>query len=355
MAAAQEIPKCASGSVVPASWRKHFRQSEIVSCDLPLEVGGAASDLPTTLAIFHDACAIDLNLRDLPGGGHGRMMLLASDFKTGKYKSILTELCHCTAFIALAVTEASAGSALTHLNTTYEKADNGYILNGSKECLGRFELATHVIILARSKSNRKSLSAFLVPLPHRDLTFKRREAEGLDAVYWGDLEIRSAHIPIESIVGAEGEGRILFNRHFTHWRLTMTAASIGCAVRGLYKTSEWLLRRRIGSTLLSDESLIQSSFSQHVYRLQAAWTMVLHAAESGDKDERDLVKGQGIEDCLAALTWCQSVIGRYGYGYQTEKLDISKRREDVRGLTISSGSSESLKLAFARHQLSIDQ
>ena len=332
------------------SLRKHFRDSAIISCDLPAEIGGADEDLLSTLCIFHDVGTHDLNLRDLPGGGHGRMLLYASDYESGKYDLPLTSLGRGDAFFALAITEKGAGSAVTHLETTYERVGNQYVLHGAKECLGRFQFATHLIVLARAKDDRTRLTAFLVSLPCDGMSFESRPSKGLTAVNWGDLKLSQVRIPSTAVIGREGEGRVLFDHHFAHWRLTMTAASVGCAVQGLLKTSDWLSRRSVGSRVLADESLVQSDFSEYVYRLRAVWLMLADASGTQDHNSINLIKGQGIDDCLSVLNWCQSVVGRFSYGYQDGNLDISKRREDVRGLTISSGATETLKLAFARSQ-----
>jgi alkylation response protein AidB-like acyl-CoA dehydrogenase len=284
----------------PIAWRSELSATAIPSCDLPSSYGGADLPIEEVLRVFYDVCSIDLNLRDVPGGGHGRILLNSSDCSSGKYNGVISDLCQSRAYVAIAITEASAGSAITHLESTYETADRGWTLNGVKECVGRFLDASHVVLLARRPEDRNCLSAFLIPLPFAGLSFEEMPSDGLHQVRWGRLSFSRLHVPFEFMIGNEGEGRTLFEQHFAHWRLTMTAAAIGCTAIGLRSTAVWAATHRIGDNVLWKESLIQDGYSNAVYRVQAAWLSLMDAAARCSRRRTNLVKAEGIEDCLSA-------------------------------------------------------
>lgn len=73
---------------------------------------------------------IDLNLRDVPVIGHERILMSDSE----KFSTVLDDILNAKEYVAIAITEESAGSDVHALETVAIPVRNGYILNGKKCC-----------------------------------------------------------------------------------------------------------------------------------------------------------------------------------------------------------------------------
>ena len=113
--------------------------------DLPDRVGGSEWSNREMLDLFAQLGVVNVDFRDLLGGGHGRFLL---EDQHRRYDEVLKGLAGGEEFVAIAITEEVAGSDIRGIKTVAEPIKSGYRINGRKLYNARLLEATRVILFA---------------------------------------------------------------------------------------------------------------------------------------------------------------------------------------------------------------
>jgi alkylation response protein AidB-like acyl-CoA dehydrogenase len=337
----------------PLAWRRLMLNVGIPGLDLPEKFGGGGLTAREMAEYFVFCGQIDLDLRDVPGGGHANLILHA-DQVNARQENILRNVVASTDFVSVAITEDGAGSDIRNIETTATTVDGGYLLEGEKLYVARLEQATYVIVFAKTiPSHYESMTAFVVPLSAEGLYKTNLEAMGLQGVSFGGVTFRKVFVPSELRIGNEGDGFKLFTEHFTYWRVAMAAAAIGCGRGAINQAIEYLRNRQAFGGPIGRFTHLQQELSRHVAHLHSTWLLVLSAMERLDLNQRAYVdaamaKAEAVEVALDAADWAMRVHGAKGF---TQQLDIEKRVRDLYGLRVADGATDVLRGQVAREIL----
>lgn len=339
----------------PVAWRKALSGVGVPGLDLPERVGGGSWSVRRMVDAFALFGQMSLDLRDVPGAGHGRLLLHSS---SRRFDQLLQRVCTGQEFVAVAMTEEGCGSDLHAIQTTAEPTAGGYRLTGRKVHVSRMEQATHVVVFARVNrpTLARSLSAFLLPLPQTNVSCSPLPAMGLRGVSFGAIHFEDVFVPAANRIGGEGEGFSLFGKHFTYWRTVMAAAAIGTARGAIDQAAVWLRQRQAFDGPIGRFTHLQQTFAEHVARLHMAWLLIVSVAERLDHREQAytdaaMAKAEAVEAALAAVLWAMQVHGAAGY---CEYNDLEKRVRDLLGLRIADGTTDVLRGQVARAVLGED-
>lgn len=333
----------------PIAWRRLTRGCGLPGADLPERVGGCNYSARTMMDLFAQCGKYNLDLRDVPGGGHARLLTLA---RTHRFDAFLRGVAKGEHFCAVAITEDDAGSDMHALQTTATPTDGGYLLRGKKLYVARLAQASHAIVFAHvpRPGVEHSLTAFLVTLDTNGLTRLDLDAFGLNGVSFGGLAMENVPVPLAQRIGGEGQGFQLFTRHFTYWRTAMAAAAIGCARGALDQAMQWLHARHAFGGPIGRFSHLQQELAQHVARVHMAWLLICSVAERIDARQpafadAAMAKAEALESALAAADWAMRVHGARGH---TTQYDLAQRYRDLASLRIADGTTDVLRGQVAR-------
>jgi cyclohexanecarboxyl-CoA dehydrogenase len=334
----------------PLQWRSHAASYKLTALDIPDRCGGqdwsAAKMLPLFLACgYHD-----LDLRDVPGAGHARLLSLV---KTRRFDQLLRDVASAKAFVAIAITEEEGGSDLRSLGSSAILHSDHYCLNGKKKYVSRLAEATHIIVFVQVHRSRKNLTAFLVPREHPGLWWTPLDSMGLTGVSWGELHLQNVRVPISLRIGGEGEAASLFVRHFTYWRLAMAAAVIGCARAALDQVIVWMQNRFAFGAPIGRFTHLQQELAIHISRIHMLGLLV-HAAAVRLDDNKPAVadaamaKAEAVESAISAVQFSMLVHGARGYD---KSVGLEKRLRDLLGLRVADGTTDVLRGQVAQSVL----
>lgn len=336
----------------PLAWRRLACRAGLPGADLPERVGGRNLATRAMIELFARCGARGLDLRDVPGGGHSRILLYA---KTRHLDSFLCDVASARAFCAIAITEPEAGSDMHGLQTVALPTAGGYLLRGEKMFVARLQQATHVVVFAhvRRATMERTLTAFLVPLAAAGLARVELEGLGLNGVSFGGLQLDDVFVPHGQRIGGEGQGFYLFARHFTYWRTAMAAAAIGCARGALDQAMSWLRTRQAFGGPIGRFTHLQQELALHLARLHMAWLLVVSVAERIDARQpafadAAMAKAEAVEIALAATDWAMRVHGAKSH---TTLMDLERRLRDLQSLRIADGTTDVLRGQVARAAL----
>jgi alkylation response protein AidB-like acyl-CoA dehydrogenase len=335
----------------PRVWRQKTASFGLPGLDLPVEYGGSAWPASKILEIFRHAGKHNLNFRDIVGGAHVRPLL---NSKQPEILDIVRQVADGKAYIAIAITEPSAGSDIPSIKSSSRKVEGGYRLTGTKRFNARLDQATHVILFTQGTTGEKGkLSVFVVPIATPGLKVETLAAHGLSGNSYGGLTFTDLFVPDSHLIGRDGDGMQIFFNHFLYWRLMQTAAAIGTGQKALEKMAERIKTREAFGGPIGRFTHLQQPIGQYTTQLDMAYSLAKEAAKMIDRGEyreaRAMIcglKAEGVEISLSATDAAARAFG--GEGYST-LVDIGDRLRDLNGLRIADGTTDVMRMEVVRH------
>lgn len=333
----------------PIAWRHHCRGLSICGLDAPKEVGGSSVSFCDMGRLFALCGYISLDLRDVPGVGHARMLLHSTNVSA---KELLRSVVQADDFFAVAITEPSAGSDMSAIRTTARPVKDGYLLQGVKRNVARLRQATWAVVFGRVSrgTGPQGLTCFAVPLGAEGVEIRDVPINALTGVSFGEAVLNDVFVPGRYRIGAEGQGFAIFRRHFTYWRVAMACAAIGCAYGALEQAVQRLRTRHAFGGPIGRFTHFQQQLAENYASLRCQWVLAkeaLGAFQAGIFREVDgaMVKVEALESASRAVDWSIRVFGAEGL---TATFDLEKRHRDLLALRVADGTCEVLRSQVAR-------
>jgi alkylation response protein AidB-like acyl-CoA dehydrogenase len=297
--------------------------------------------------VFRFFGGLSLDLRDVPGLGHGRLLNLVGRHH---FEEPLGRIASGVSFAAVCITEVSGGSDLHSLRTVAKRHTEGYLLNGRKQFVSRLRQADYYIVFAKLADLDHGLTVFLVPAITQGVVIEDIPALGLTGCSWGGLELKDVYVPRSQRVGGEGQGFSLFSTHFGFWRCAMAAAAIGSAQSALNAARLRLQMRTAFDGPIGRFTHLQQENAKHAARIHMAWLLVQSTAMRMDHKLHSYVdaamsKAESIEAAIAAAQWALLVHGAQGYA---QSSGLGKICRDLLGLRVADGVTDVLRGQVAR-------
>jgi len=132
---------------------------------------------------------------------------------------------------ALAFTEDDTGSDPAQLKTVAEKADGGWIINGSKRFITHSGICDHMIIFTKTGDNT---TAFLVESKNRGYIVGKRESfVHTKAFDNGDVYFEDYFAPDDHIIGKVGQGFEILLRTEAIGKIAFSSIFVGVGKRAI--------------------------------------------------------------------------------------------------------------------------
>jgi hypothetical protein len=257
---------------------------------------------------------------------------------------------------AWGLTESGAGSDAAAARTTAVREGECWILNGTKTFITHG--ATGDVILALAVTDRargpKGISAFVVERGTPGLRAGRKEDKlGMRASETSEVIFENCRIPLDHLVGEEGQGYINALQVLDAGRIGIAALSVGLA-QGAFETARTyaMERRQFGQPIASFQA-IQWKLADNATRIEAARLLTYRAAYLKDQGRRtslesSMAKLYASEIAVRSAEDAVQVLGGYGFvkDYPAEKFF-----RDVKLTTIGEGTSEIQRIVIARQLL----
>lgn len=257
---------------------------------------------------------------------------------------------------AWGLTETSSGSDAAAMQTTAEKVENGYILNGTKNFITNGGLAQIAVVMAiTDKSKTKNnISAFIVEKDTPGFSVGKKENKlGMRASETVQLIFDNCFIPKENLIGQEGEGMKQSLTILEGGRVSIAALSCGVC-QGCFKTAidYAKTRRQFGSPII-DFQAIQFKLSDMATDISASRLLTYKAAFKKDNNEpaareASMAKLFSSEAAVRAANEAVQILGGYGF---VKDFPAEKFYRDAKLLTIGEGTSEIQRIIIARELL----
>lgn len=258
---------------------------------------------------------------------------------------------------ALALTEPAAGSDLLGgLQTSATLEGDQWVINGSKAWITNASIAPVITVLLRTgkSGSSRDFSMMLVDTQTPGLTIHPPEKKmGLRGSPTHMLSFENVRVPLDSILGVEGEGFYQTMQTLDNGRIGIGAMSIGLAQAALEEGVSYARQRRAFGKAIAEHQAIQWMIADAALEIEAARLLVYKAAWLKDQG-RDYGKAAAMGKLMAsevAEKAARNAIQIHGsYGYSRE-FPVERIYRDERLMTIGEGTSEIQRMVIARRVL----
>jgi len=254
------------------------------------------------------------------------------------------------------LTEPGAGSDAASLRTTAKKENDHYIVNGSKVFIsGAGDTDVLVVMVRTGGPGAKGISALAIPANLVGVIYgKAEEKLGWNAQPTRQITFDNVKVPVENLLGKEGEGFAIAMKGLDGGRINIATCSIGTAQQALNSAMEYMQEReQFGKPIAAFQGL-QFKLADMATELVAARQLVRLAAFKLDNDDAEktaycamakrFATDIGFQVCDAAL----QIHGGYGY---IKEYPLERHFRDVRVHQILEGTNEIMRVIIARRLL----
>jgi alkylation response protein AidB-like acyl-CoA dehydrogenase len=322
---------------------------------IPEEYGGAGLSLTAASVILEEINASGCN----SGACHAQMYVMGTILRHGsdaQKQEYLPKIASSELRLqAFGVTEPTVGSDTTSIQTTAERADGGYVVNGQKIWTSRALHSDLMLLLARTtpadqvEKRTDGLSTFIVDMKRAvDAgTMTIRPIRTMMNHATTEIFLDGVELPADALVGEEGKGFRYILDGMNAERVLIAAECIGDGRWFVDKASRYASERVVFGRPIGQNQGVQFPIARAWASVEAADLMRWKAAWLFDQGlpcgpEANTAKLLASEASWAAANACLDTHGGFGFA---EEYDVERKFRETRLYTVAPVSNN-LVLAF---------
>ena len=226
-----------------------------------------------------------------------------------------------------AVTEPDAGLDTLNLKTKAEKRGDTYLISGQKIWISTAGVAHKALILARTSPRDEArdktggLSLFYADLDRSHVEIRPIRKMGRHAVDSNMLFFDAMPVPAADRIGAEGEGFRLILHGLNPERILIAAEAVGLGRAALVRAAKYAKERVVFGRPIGQNQSIQHPLAKSWAELEAAYLMMLKAAQLYDRGRECGIEANAAKYLAAeaAFAACEAAVMTHGgMGYAAE-------------------------------------
>jgi acyl-CoA dehydrogenase len=255
------------------------------------------------------------------------------------------------------VTEPGAGSDVAGGKTTAIKKGDRYILNGQKMWITGAGHANWFFVLAKSDPTNahKGMSGFIVEANSPGVTIGKKENNmGQRASDTRGITFEDVEVPVENLLGAEGDGFKIAMKAFDHTRPLVAAAAVGLGRAAMEHAAAYSKERKAFGGPIAQFQGISFMIADMATKVEAARLLVWKAAKEIDAGRRNTLyaamsKRFAADSAMEIATDAVQVFGGNGFN---KEYPVEKLMRDAKIMQIYEGTSQIQRVIIARELLS---
>ena len=255
-----------------------------------------------------------------------------------------------------ALSEPDSGSDAASLSARALRSGHHWVLSGTKAWATNGGTADVMMVMARTdrpeaRRGAKGISTFIVPTDVAGYRPGKPEDKlGLRASNTTAITLEDVRLPVEHLLGEEGQGFVYAMEGLDVGRLGIAIQAVGIARRALEHSVAYCTERKQFGQALREFEAVQFKLADMATRVEAARALGHAAAARRDRGEEittqaSMAKLFASETAMWVTTQAVQLFG--GYGYMRD-FPVEKLFRDAKVTEIYEGTSEIQRIVIAR-------
>ena len=255
---------------------------------------------------------------------------------------------------ASAFSEPGAGGDLAGIQTTIEKTDDGWVINGNKCWIFKAKTARFILVLTRLKGTERHDGLQWVIIDAGTPGFKvGREQKMIHGQNTYELFFDNCIVDEKQLLGKTGQAWSSGTDYLFSGRIQIAARALGIADRCLEMATEYAKIRHTFGKPLSSRQAIQWMIADSALELHNCRLLVYDTALRAQEGEK--VYTETAMAKLSATEMVTKVVDRamqiHGAAGLSDETILERCYRDIRPMRIYEGTSEALRSMIARDLL----
>lgn len=268
----------------------------------------------------------------------------------------LPDLVAMSKIASYCLTEPSSGSDASALKTTARLDGDHYVLNGTKQFIsGAGSNEVYVAMVRTGEDGPKGITCMVIEKDMPGVSFGANEKKlGWHSQPTAQLILEDVRVPVENVVGGEGEGFRIAMMGLDGGRLNIGACSIGGAQRCLDEAITYTKDRTQFGKAVAEFQNTQFTLADMATDLEAARALLYLAAAKVTDNAPDKTRFSAMAKRLATDNG-SAIVDRAlqlhgGYGY-LQDYPIERFWRDLRVHSILEGTNQIMRMVVGRDLL----
>jgi isovaleryl-CoA dehydrogenase len=254
---------------------------------------------------------------------------------------------------ALAMSEPGAGSDVVSMKLRADRADGGYVLNGTKMWITNGPDADVLVVYAKTDmdAGSRGITAFLIEKEYDGFsTAQKLDKLGMRGSNTGELVFQDCFVPEENIVGELGRGASVLMSGLDYERAVLSGGPLGIMQACMDIVIPYVHEREQFGQPIGEFQLIQGKLADMYTKMNASKAYVYAVAKACDKDRTTRKDAAGAilysaERATELTLDAIQILGGNGYinEYATGRL-----LRDAKLYEIGAGTSEIRRMLIGR-------
>ncbi|MFE4706360.1 acyl-CoA dehydrogenase family protein [Peribacillus simplex] len=338
---------------IPERVMSMSKEMGLFGLSIPEEYGGIGIGMVGKCAIYEEIGRTHNGYTTVIGAHTGigtvGIVEMGSDEQKQKY---LPPMASGERIGAFALTEPSAGSHASNLKTTAVRKGDKFILNGSKHYITNAPIADVFTVMAVTDPSKgaKGITSFIVEKDYPGFTVGKKEKKmGLKGSHSAEVFFEDCEIPVENVLGQEGQGYVNALKILANGRAGLAARNLGSCDKLLEMSIKHAHQRIQFDKPIFEQQIIQHYLAEMALDVETLRSMTYRVAWMVDQEmkvikEAAMLKLLGSEIYNRVADMAVQIHG--GIGYIAE-FPIERYYRDARITKIYEGTSEIQKNIIA--------
>ncbi len=329
----------------------------ILGINIPVRYGGQGFDYMALGLVCEELERGDTHLRVVMSVHHGLNSHALLQWGTEDQKQkFLVPQAKGEKYAAFCLTEPGAGSDVASMLSTAKRVGNKYILNGEKMWISLATKAHHFLVVAKTDPNagHKGMSAFIVTSDMPGVTTGDIHGKlGVRAGSTGWVKMENVEVPLENLLGEEGEGFKIAMSCLDNGRYTVGAGATGLIRACLEDSVKYSHERETFGKPIGQHQLVKQKIGFMRQWYDAASLLMYKVGmmkNMGLRNTREtsVFKWYATDHSVQAALEAVQLHGAYGF---SDEYAVERYLRNSKGAVIYEGTSEIHQLMQADYEL----
>jgi len=341
----------------PEDVYKVLVQNDLMAVGYPEEFGGSGGGALAFGILAEELARVSAGVSLTPLVAKLGVIPLRVAADREKERAMTVGICRGDILMSYALTEPDAGSDPAAMTTRYSRDGDSFVISGTKRFITGAGVSHAYIVFATSDPSlrAKGISAFLVMRDDPGVSFGRKEEKmGIRGSPTREVILEGCRIPVDRLVGQEGEGFSYAMRTLDYSRPVVGAQALGIAQGAFDFASRYATERSQFGQRIADFEAIQFMLADMAMKLEASRLLVYKALAICDAEDPRMTYFSAAAKCFASdaameiTTDAVQILGGYGY---IREYPVERMMRDAKITQIYEGTNQIQRVVIARQIL----